>query len=245
MYYQIFIASPPTASTPTRHHQHHAQGLPREGVPYSLRLVFFCRCSCYCGCASKDYVKFANFSKMIVEKRKDNEGMMWRINVASKEMLRAPVTSESGVGRQIELKTGGGTRSCFASSEEGRFLSFRFFFLNFLGGVTGLCPLRLKTASRGILRERSRESVTFQMRATDVMIAASVLVGVVEGFAGVKSGWAPPACAVPTLCPAVSSPTLCPAVSSRASLQLPMAKTNASRKGMGNTCSRVSMTGKI
>jgi hypothetical protein len=97
-----------------------------------------------------------------------------------------------------------------------------------------LCFLRLKTACRGILRERSRESVTFQMRATDVMIAASVLVGVVEGFAGVKSGWARPAVH-----------TLCPAVSSRASLQLPMAKTNARRKGMGNACSRVSMTGKI
>ena len=47
---------------------------------------------------------FANFSKMMVEKRKDNEGMTWRIKVASKEMLRAPVTSESGVGSQTGLK---------------------------------------------------------------------------------------------------------------------------------------------
>ena len=110
------------------------------------------------------------------------------------------------------------------------------FILSVSPRVTGLFPSRLQTACRGKLRQRSRESVTFQMRATDVMIAASVLVGLVEGFAGVKSGWARPAWSVPTLCPSVSS---------RASLQLPIAKTNARRKDMGNKCSRVSMTGKI
>ena len=157
MCYKICIASPPTTSTPTRHHQHHAQGLPREGVPYSFRLFFFCRCSCYCGCASKDYVEL--LQHVMVEKQKDNEGMMWRINVASKEMLRAPVTSESGVGSQTGLKQGG-TRSCCASSflvsqQERRPSSrlWRFFFLNFWRCYKFVCSSLNKQLAE-VARER-------------------------------------------------------------------------------------------